>query len=211
MSIQSKTWEITVKTREFVPYKTDSNSYRALMNALSRKKSLSPGLLATFYLDVFLEYRFKISSESVINAKLCDKNEFSTWRDGQQAIGFLDWDIVYLPEKKRLYNYRPGPKLSRHLDKISTEHALYATKSYVKSKLSGFATKKEMLTLNDILNNKIEILESKVLENDARDALRDKAINFLIEKFDPPYDEEKKERYLRLVTFDDFKEAVNQT
>lgn len=190
-------------------YKTDSNSYRALMMMLRRqmktksdkasRKAIADqnvkepvpapvpkkdrrkkgdadpgGLLASLYLDCFLVYSRKMCADSVVLAGLCEKGKFTDWRNEQRSLGNLDWDISLRWDKTPEYNYKPGSKLMKHLDKVSKEHNLHASKGYV--------------------DQKIEEVESRV---DAKIAALQGILKTVLDKFDPPGDEAKCDDYIK--------------
>ena len=180
-------------------YKTDSKSYRALMQMLRRqstkdepniKKSKSPGILASFYLDCFVMRTKKIFSDSVIELGLCEKGKFTDWRAEQRKYGNLQWETVNLGNGKIVYEYQPGPKLLKHLSSISNENFLFVTKGDLADAL--VPVNKDV----DTLREEVGSLKSKVEQmNCSMQSMHD-LIKLLIAKHDDPYTEEKFDRYM---------------
>lgn len=150
-------------------YSTTSKSYKAFLAYVLRQtpKPEKPNLLVNLYLDSFLLYSKKICAQTVVEAGLCSENKFTEWRKEQKRCGNLDWETQSFGERIS-YNYRAGLKIAKYIQKVSDEHGLAASKGYVDMKIAALEAKVEKLT---------------------------KSVDDMIELFDPPITDEKREKY----------------
>lgn len=165
---------------------TNSNSYKALMQMIRRqnkgksKSEVPPGVLASFYIDCFLNHNRTLCAPVVTALGICTAGKFVDWREDQQKLGNLDWDIIPQAYGKPKWNYREGPKLMKHLARIAAENGMFATKGYVDNKIE--AMKSEIKT---------ELKAELTAEMEAE-------IDSFIEKRMPPVTPEKREALLTL-------------
>ena len=149
--------------------------YNALNMSLRRAKIPKAGKVATLLLETFLEKNGYLRSDMVVEKGLCKKGEFTVWRDSLQKKGFL-----FFQYSGPGTAHRPGPKLNEHLNK----EKLASCEIVVKSDLNQYPTKSEV--------------EEKFATKQELEDLR-KALEKMIEEFDPPYTEEKLEARLSMV------------
>ena len=149
--------------------------YDSLRMALKRAKVANPGKVATLLLETFLENNGFLKADMAIEAELCEKGKFGIWRDELQKKKFILFQ----------YNgpgtpHRPGSKLNDYLNK----EKLASCEIVIKSDLNQFPTKSEV--------------DEKFATKQELEDLR-KALEKMIEEFDPPYTEEKLEARLSVV------------
>jgi hypothetical protein len=123
-------------------YNTTTKGYKAFLAAILRQKAkyknpetLKPGILTSFYIDCFLTYEKKVCAEAVVDLGLCEKGNFTEWRNEQRKLGNLDWDVIMRANNVPEYKYKAGPKVNKHLEKIGSEQGLMASKGYVDKRI----------------------------------------------------------------------------
>jgi hypothetical protein len=175
-------------------YKTNSSSYRALMGVFYRQKAKSPGVLASLYIDTFLLCSIKICADTVgpKGVGLCKENEFTAWRTEQRRLGNLDWDTRTISENRVLYEYKPGKKIMKNLEKVATEHGLMASKGYVDAKIEELRAELTEAKA-ELTETKAELIEAKADISDTKNQVSElqRQVRGIIEILDPPWSEEK--------------------
>jgi len=153
--------------------------YGALQKALSRDGVEYSGKVATLLLDSFIEGDGKIYRADLEKRGIIKKSDlFNNWRNSIIQKHWLSFE-----QEGNFSRYRAGAKLIKFVN-------------HEKLKLKEIATTDQLLrselTSKGYVDSKIKELENRLDEHD-------KAIRAMIEKFDPPYDDEKKQKYLNVV------------
>ena len=149
--------------------------YNSLRMALGRSKVSKPGYVATLLLEVFLEQNGFLKADMAVERGICKKGEFSLWRDELQKKGF-----IFFQYEGPGTSHRPGPKLNEYLNK----EKLANREIVVREDLEVFAKKQE--------------IEEKFVTREEFEKFK-KALEKMIEDFDPPFTEEKLQARLEVV------------
>lgn len=159
---------------------TKYKTYNALSLCLKKAGIKKQGTVATLLLDIFLKNDGALKAAHAIEKGLCKKGQFTSWRSKLEAKGFIKFNFI---ENHRSW-YEPGLKLNKYLNREKIEHFELATKS----DLNQFPRKEEVPTKQEFeaMKERIEALE--------------KAMQKEIEKDDPPFNPDKLEARLRMVT-----------
>jgi hypothetical protein len=112
------------------------STYSSLLTALRRAGIEKPGVVATLFLQVFLEDNGKLYKETCVERGLCADGKFKVWRDSMVKKGWLLYDY-----NERTYEvHGAGPKLVPWLNKEIAKTKQIAT-------VSDLATKADIKAL----------------------------------------------------------------
>ena len=143
--------------------------YNTLQAALRRAGFEKTGALTTLLLETFIENAGLLTANAVKKADLCGVDGFKAWREPLIKAGWLQYDHELAKALLKGSQHQPGKLLIPYLNKE-------------KMKSHSLVTEKQ-------LNDSLSSIHTRV------DALGG-FVRLLIEKVDPPWDEEKEERYM---------------
>ena len=146
-------------------------TYEALTKALKRNNFKSPGPIATFLLDTFLENRGRIVAGKVYELGLCSEKEFRDWRKKLCEEGWLG----YIIENSNI-TYKPGKKLVKYINREKQSRLEIASVDDVRAATEPLATKSDL----EKANNRIDALEE--------------GLHTIVNIIDPPSTDEKVEK-----------------
>ncbi len=93
--------------------------YNAMLQRFRRSGANIPGVLASFYLDVFVFKTRTVKADDIYSLNLAEQGTFSeVWREEQKKIGYLTWTVTQLGPRSRV-DYKPGPKILKYINDAS--------------------------------------------------------------------------------------------
>ena len=151
--------------------------------ALKRNKKdnsvlVRPYVIARYLLEVFLEKRGRILAKDTEDLGLTKPNKFTLWRHELEDLGFLSYEKIL-----DRFVYKPGPKLLKSINEITTSRYQIATVAHLDE-----SDDKNLREIKDV-NQRVLDLEKRL------DKIETKMTD-VIERYDPPVTSSKLRNFL---------------
>lgn len=93
--------------------------YQAMLQRFRRAGHSNPGVLASFYLDVFVFKTKTVKADDVYDLNLAPQGTFTEiWREEQKKAGYLTWTTTAIGPRFRV-DYKSGPKILKYINNAS--------------------------------------------------------------------------------------------
>jgi hypothetical protein len=158
-------------------------TYKAMTKKLTEEGIKQPGTVTSFLLDGFMKMDGCLKAEIAYAKGICVKGSSYQFDDFKKELtdkNWICWELIEIQgRRKKTMKYWPGANLRHYLnqEKIMCE---------------DLATKRDVDTVDKRLTADVEALKEEV------DKLK-KTVDAMINLYDPPVTEEKREKALTLV------------
>ena len=154
------------------------SQYDNLRKALKRNQVNNSGVVASLFLDIFIDRNGRMAASEVSANRICKDGEFSKWRSEMISKGWLEWSATQSDKGQ----YFSGRKLIKYINRELQETKQLATVEQI----------------HDLDMRKAEADDVNDLK--ARMNAIEEAVSRLVKASAPPDNEEKKQERTRATT-----------